>query len=572
MPDNEQDVEIDLARYFGILSRRKWIVLSVAASAMLGTAAYAFLATPIYRASTLLDIEPVAKAIRSETESGRDMDEEYADTQHRLITSNTLLERVYNDLDLASTGEFSKGLKILQASVSVAPIPNTHLCYVHAESMHPALATNISTTLSRYYVEQNLNSQLFMSKDVLDALQMKTNGADSVKVSESLPTVVNNRLIQSIKEQIFTAEAQLTDLRMKYTDSHPAVIAMRSRIESMKKVQLNEIDNIVRSLKTDLSGQLQGNNVRVVDPARLPDRPIRPKKLLVIIFGILGGAFLGAFAAVFIEFLDQTVRTQDDVEKRMKVPFLGTIPHCRHKKHAKIFEPLVSGDVSLTSEAFRNLRTMIGYSGSTREDASFLVTSTVQSEGKSYVATGLGVVLAQLGQKVLIVDGDLRRPRQHRHMGSSAERGLSDYLSGAVRDPAELLQETGIPALDVITCGPRPPNPAELLNTDKLEALAAWARQRYARVVIDCTPVFPISDAMLWGRVVKSAVFVVRFGRTRLPLIQTAIRRLEGGGLKVLGGVINGARLSTMSYADGRYYEQYYRDYTDTEPPQSRKS
>ncbi|MDD5303987.1 MAG: CpsD/CapB family tyrosine-protein kinase, partial [Elusimicrobia bacterium] len=166
----------------------------------------------------------------------------------------------------------------------------------------------------------------------------------------------------------------------------------------------------------------------------------------------------------------------------------------------------------------------------------------------------------------------LRRPRLHRNFNASAEKGLSDYLSGAVENPEDIVQKTDISNLDLVACGPRPPNPAELLNTEHLAKFIHWARGRYSRVIVDCTPVFPISDILLWGRHVKPAIFVARFGRTRVPLIRTACGRLRGGGIKILGGVVNGARLGTMSYADGRYYEQYYRDYVDSETSKSKSS
>jgi polysaccharide biosynthesis transport protein len=275
---------------------------------------------------------------------------------------------------------------------------------------------------------------------------------------------------------------------------------------------------------------------------------------------------------MMIELLDQTVRTHDDVEKRLGLPFLGLIPYSRHKKGTPIYAPLMSPDVSLTSEAFRNLRTMIGFTAASKGESIILVTSSVQEEGKSFVATNLAVILSQLGQKVLIVDGDLRRPRLHRTLQASNEIGLSDILAGNLPDPQRAVQRTEIPHLDVVTCGQRPPNPAELLNTERLPEFIAWARARYTRVIIDCPPVFPISDVLLWGHHVEPLVFVTRFGRTRVPLIRTALARLRGNGARLLGGVINGARLGTMTYADGRYYEQYYRDYVDSETPKARSA
>ena len=569
MAETEQDVELNLAQYVEAIARRRWIVALVAFAVFAGSAGYAFYWPPVFRATTVVNIERENNIITNSATVGV-QDEDYFATQYKLITSDTQLNRVYSDLGLAASRDFAKGLEKLRGAVSVTPVPRTRLSQIHVESTDPQLAVKISGTLAQYFVEQNLNNQLFMSKDVLDALQSRMKGEDAKKISESLPQVVNNRLVQDIKSQTFSGEAQLADLRMKYTDSHPAVLSLKSRLASMHKVLDNEVDNIVKSLKTELSGQLRGNNVRIIDPPQLPDKPVRPKKALALTFGLLGGLALGIFVALLIETLDQTVRSQDDVERKLGLPFLGLIPHTRHKKNAKPYEQLVSPEISLTGEAFRNLRTMVGYSEAEGVEPLLLVTSTVQEEGKSFVSANMAVVLSQLGGKVLLVDGDLRRPRLHRNFHVSNEKGLSDFLSGGVAVAADIVQKSDVPNLDVVACGNRPPNPAELLNTEKLAEFVAWAKGRYTRVIVDCPPVFPVSDILLWGRLVKSCVFVTRFGRTRVPLIRTACARLRVGGLKILGGVVNGARLGTMSYADGRYYEQYYREYTDAESKQEK--
>ena len=563
MAETEQDVEIIL--------RRRWIIIIIAVVAFTASAYYIVKTPPVFRATTVIDIERESgTAIQSQNIG--DEDDSYFSTEYKLIASDTALRRIYADLKLSETQNFSAGVKALESAVTVVPVPGTRLCDVNVDSTDPQLAVDISKTLSQYFVEQNLSNKLFMSKDVLDALQERMKGVDSEKVNESLPSVVNNGLIQGIKAQIFSGEAELADLRMKYTDSHPAIISLKSRLASMHQVLNNEVGNIVQSLKTELSGQLRANNVRIIDLPQLPDHPIRPRRVLVMAFGLFGGIALGMFTAFFIEILDQTVRTHDDVERRLGLPFLGLIPYSRRKKGATIYAALLSSDVSLTSEAFRNLRTMVGFTSSVEGEKLLLVTSTVQEEGKSFVSTNMAVVLAQLGRSVLIVDGDLRRPRLHRTLLASNERGISDYLSGDAADPASLVQKTEIPHLDIVTCGPRPPNPAELLNTKHLGEFVAWAKTRYAHVIVDCPPVFPISDTLLWLHHVKTVIFVARFGRTRVPLIRTACARLRNNGARMLGGVINGARLGTMTYADGRYYEQYYRDYVDSESPKKQKT
>ncbi|PIR15181.1 MAG: hypothetical protein COV48_15800, partial [Elusimicrobia bacterium CG11_big_fil_rev_8_21_14_0_20_64_6] len=450
IPDAEQDVEINLAQYVEMLSRRRWIVVSITAAVFLSAAAYAFLSTPVFRAGTLLNVERANKGIAQQGIGVESDDDEYFQTQYKLITSDTSLDRAYAALKLANSRDFSSGLQSLRDAVTIVPVPKTRLCYVNADSTDPKLAMELSRTLSEYFVEQNLNNQMFMSKDVLDALQMRAKGVDAQRINESLPSVVNNKLVQDIKGQIFSAEAQLADLRMKYTASHPVVRSLQSRIASMRAVLTTEVNNIVQSLKTELSGQLQGNNVRIIDPPKLPVKPIRPRKALALVFGLLGGLILGIFTALIIEMLDQTVRTHEDVERKLGLPFLGLIPYTRHKKNAKVFEQLLSSDVSLLSEAFRNLRTMIGYAEAVEGEPVILVTSSVQEEGKSFVAANMAVALSQLGQKVLLIDGDLRRPRQHRNFHLSNEVGVSDFLSGAVASPEDIIQKSGVVNLDII--------------------------------------------------------------------------------------------------------------------------
>src|SRR5262249_29259316 len=153
--------------------------------------------------------------------------------------------------------------------------------------------------------------------------------------------------------------------------------------------------------------------------------------------------------------------------------------------------------------------------------------------------SNLAVAFAQVGERVLVIDGDLRRPRAHRNFHVSNEVGLSRFLAqGETVDELEaLVRRTEVEGVDLLPCGPRPPNPAELLNTPRVEALIAWARSRYDRVLIDCTPMFPMSDTLLWIRHVKSLIFIATCGETRLQLIRNACQRVVSADAKILGVV-----------------------------------
>ncbi|MDD5304533.1 MAG: polysaccharide biosynthesis tyrosine autokinase [Elusimicrobia bacterium] len=552
----QQDTDNDIYGYLQVISRRRRTVVLVAALVFSVMAGYAFLSPPIFQATALVSVDKVGSDISSPNAS-QDSDEGYFETQFKLITSETQLRRVYEDLKLANVEEFALGLPSLRKAVTVLPMPRTRLASVNVESKDPALAASIAGSLARAFVRKNLDNQLFMSKTVLGALQARTRDADARLVIESLPAVVNNKLIQDIKTQIFNSEAALADLRTRYTANYPAVLALQSRLEAMRRVRDHEMDNILGSLKTELSGQLRANNVRIVDEPTVPQRPVRPRKGLALILGLVGGLALGALAAFMLETFDQTIQTHQDVELRLGLPFLGLIPHTRREKGAKVYAPLVSSDVSPSSEAFRNLRTIVSLANKASNDPFLLVTSTVQAEGKSFVATNLAVALAQLGQKVLIIDGDLRRPNQHLNLCATAKLGLCDYLSGGVAEAGHVAQKTGIHNLEFVACGTRSKNPAELLNAELMAKFVLWARGRYSRVIVDCPPVFPVSDVLLWGRHVNSTIFIAHYGRTRVPLIQTACARLRVGGVRILGGVINGAKIGTTRYANGRYAEHY---------------
>lgn len=548
MNNHDTDAALTLSDALAVFSRRRRTIALVAFGVFSALAAYAYRATPIYRASSLVSIDRIVDVL---VQTGYQPDEDYLATQAKLIVSDSALSRAYEELKLERTPDFAGGVPVLRLAVSVLAVPRTRLCTVNAESTDPALASRIANALAQNFVAQNLNHQLAMPRHVLAALQTRAAGPEAEKVYESLPAVINNSLIQQIKADILRAELALADLRGRYKDAHPAVAAMESQLGLLHAARKRELGHIVSSVKTQLAGQLRPNNVRVIDAARVPSRPVRPRKSLALLLGSLGGLALGLLAALGLESLDETVRSHTDLERKLGLPFLGEIPHSTRKKGDRVYAPLVAKRESLPGEAFRDLRTMLAIAGRRVPDPFLLVTSTMQQEGKSFVATNLAVSLSQLGRKVLIIDGDLRRPAQHLNLGTQARKGLADLLSGRVDDPAELVQKTELPQLDVVAAGGRPANASELLDTEQLARLVEWSRQRYDRVVVDCPPVFPVGDVLLWGRHARSSILVARCGRTPAPLVQMACQRLRAGGLDLLGGVLNGSRSGALS----RVYE-----------------
>lgn len=560
MADSSTSDDFQLTHFLDVLLRRRWVVAAAASAVFLAVALVTFLTKPVYQASALLIIEKERAGTVQNSSMVENSNEDYYQTQYKLLQSRSLMEKVYADLKLAETPEFAqpRGIAKLQDSISIVPVLRSRLVNVRAESRNPQLAAAVANRLSEVFVEHNLANQLFISKEVLQALQMK----EGQSAYESLPAVVNNPLIQALKGDYARLQSSFAELSQRYTDKHPAVAAVRSNMNSLGGQIRAETERIVASLKSELSGQLKGNNVRVVDSALVPENPIKPRKAINLALGLFGGLTLGLILAFAVELIDQSVRTQEDIEVKLGQPFLGVVPQTI-VQDGKIFEPLTAKTLSLTSEAFRNLRTMVDFAGVGGKSTAILVTSSVQGEGKTYVASNLAVTFAQLGESVLLIDGDMRRPNVHRAFAISSEKGLSDFLVSGRRaeEAADLIRPSEVPGLSLLPCGPRPPNPSELLNTPRLGALIAWAREHYDRIIVDCTPMFPINDTLLWGRHIGSAVFVVRYGATHVPVIKNACQKLQTANVKLLGMAVNATRAGGLSYSSyGYYYQQYYQE------------
>lgn len=556
--------------YIGLLTRRRWIIVASILLSFLASLIFLYLQVPIYRASAVVLIErerdsPTNYQNPGSIERNRD---DYYHTQFKLLQSYSLIERLHSKLNLTKDPEFGDpdGVIKLQKAISVIPVMGTRLVNVGADSQSPEQSRTIANALADLFIEQNLESQLFISQEVLKVLQ--TDAAGGRKAYEMMPAIVNNKLLQELKSQQVRLETQIGEVSQRYTEKHPAVQSLKSQLAMLRDRIDQETDRAVSSFKTELSGQLKGNNARVVDPARLPRRPVKPNRKMFLFGGSALGVILGILIAFLLEMADQTIRTQEQVEQQLKQAFLAFIPFSTPAKGTTSYADLLAPTQSLSSEAIRNLRTMVDFAQASTARSPVLITSTVQEEGKSHVSTNLSVAYAQLHSRTIIIDGDLRRPSLHRKFRTSNERGLSNFLASGedARQLEDLLQPTDVKGLSLLPCGPRPPNPSELLNTPKVAAVLDWATKRFDRILVDCPPIFPISDTILWGRHIRHSIFIIRFGQTRTPAVREALRRLEVSGLKNLGVVLNAATATGLAYApNGYHYYQYYRAYKEEE-------
>jgi len=321
-----------------------------------------------------------------------------------------------------------------------------------------------------------------------------------------------------------------------------------------------------------ISVGLRANNVHVLDHALVPGTPIRPRKGREIAVGLIVGLMLGITVAFVQEGLDSSVKNADDIERFVPVPALAVIPSAASVRprgswlpgNGKHF-PSGNGEISLAvaktpssplAEAFRTLRTSILLSTAPRPPQSILVTSSQPGEGKTLTSLNLAQSLAQRGGKVLIIDGDLRKPGIARALGLSDKKGLSGLLTGA-HTLDEVLLHVELPVnLWVLTAGPHPPNPAELLSSLTMERLLKELSGRFDYVVLDSPPLLAVTDATVLSAMVDGVVLVVESGVTPRNAVVRSFRMLQDAGGRILGTVIN-----KMDLRHDGYYGYSYRHY-----------
>lgn len=561
--ENTTNEELDLSYCINLVFKRFWLLVAMVALGLVAAVLVNLLMRPAYKATALMMINKEDAGKIDATPYGSFASEEdYYRTQYQLLQSRSLLSKVYTKMKLGQVEEFANpnGLKKLEKSLDVAPITRSRLVNVSATAYDPSLATDIVNTLTDTFVADNVSNRVFMGQDVIAALESTERSSAEQELLNSMPQVVNSDFIKTLKQQASKLAADRARLLAKYTTNHPDVISVQNQLDAVNGQINTETRRLVQSIKIELSGQFSGNNIRVIDPAVTPEKPVRPRKLMNLAIGLLGGGLLGLMLVFVLEFLDQSVKSSEDLEEKLGLPFLGFVPYEKLKKKEREYATLLKDGNSLVAENVRNVRTMLDFSLAGEHNAPILITSSLQGEGKSHLSSNLLVALAQTGKKVLLVDGDLRRARVHRVFKLSTEKGLSNIWDS---DPqkadyaANIQAVKDVPNLFVMTSGQRPPNPAELLNTPKLADFIAWATQHYDQVVVDCPAIMPVSDTLLWGKYIPRAVFVIKYGQTNAKLAQLALDKLKKAGIKVLGAVIGHYRPEGLSYGKYGYYKNY---------------
>lgn len=425
--------------------------------------------------------------------------------------------------------------------------------------------TSTSTIVLAHDTNENINTAVTQSEISLNDKLISTYTA----LAQS--DTVLNETIKSLKlESIYnvdslrgkvtvTSNTNEQLIKISATDSNPKLAAMIA----------NKITTIFTQKAT---GAYKINNIRLLSNAEESLTPSNINITKTIVICIVGGFILSVIYIFISNALDNTVEDSKDIEDVAKINVLAEIPLCDFEKKKKElithFEPK-----SPVAEVFRALRTNLKFMNKYRECQSILVTSTVQSEGKSWIASNLAVAFAQTGSKTLIIDSDMRRPRQHKIFSIKNQSGLSNYLSNIVEDGrkeelrvSECIVETGVKNLWLLPAGNIPPNPSELLVSSRTEEMINETAKNFDVVIIDGAPCLLVTDSTILSRMVGQTLMVTSSKYTKKDDFIEAKKRIDNVEGNIVGVVLNKVKISGKKYQDNYYYADKKEEEQKEEP------
>ena len=432
-----------------------------------------------------------------------------------------------------------------------------------------------------------------------------------------LPFVSSQSLITQLVQQVSTQKIIMSQLREHYRDKHPKMIEAVNSLAQMERELSRAIDstaamfdadfqtskrnddearanlkrqetesleldryaveysNLERDLginehllnnilgrmrETSMSSTIETQSARVVDRAAPALKPVSPNIPLNLALGFLGGLALGTAFAFFVAYIDDRVKSSFDIESVVGLPLVGIVPEIKRLEQPEKAQIVVNNHDKQVVESFLTLHSSLRLKDESKRAQAILVTSTIPGEGKSFTTTNLALTFAAHGEKVVIIDCDLRKPNIHKSFRLENLKGLIDVCAGT-QTIDQVLCRNVHPNLDVIPAGGRAKNPTQILNSKNFELMLGELRKRYDRIFVDTPPLAAVSDALIILPLMDGSLFTIFFNRVRRKAAQFSARKLIEVNVPCFGAVLNGLNLAVSGYYYAQYYDKSYKDY-----------
>jgi tyrosine-protein kinase len=513
----------EVKHYAAVLGRWAWLL----AASTLIAATISYVASSrmprTYSATTTL---MVGQALQAANPQAGDFQtsERLAQTYAQLVRRQPVLEAAIQALQL------NVPWQALAGQISATALPNTQLVQITVLDSDPRRAVAIADEVTHQLIRQSPTPQ--------------------EKEGQQRRQFLDDQL-QSVQSRITGAEAQIKSLedRLALQTSARDILDVQNQITALQQ----QIASWQASYTSLLRNQDSTNNLSIVDPAVSSGVPISPNVPLNVAAAAAVGLLLGLLAVVVIEFVDDTIKNKDDVERILKLPFLGGVPRLSRG------DVLGAQDIhSLVSESYRVLRTQLCFASPSGPATLLLVTSAAPGEGKTTTACNLAVSLAQAGRRVIVCDTDFRRPSVHKAFGVANDAGLSTLLNDRSLPIDWALLNGPLPNLKILPSGPMPLSPADLLGSPRMRERVLELEQAADVVILDSPALLAVVDAAIVASLVGGALLVVDAGRTRADVVRRIQPILERAGVSVLGVVLNRAR-DALPRAYYAYYSRSSR-------------
>ena len=468
-----------------------------------------------------------------------------------------------------------------------------------------------------------LNLEVHRSQIVLQAAETRVNQIKDYRARGAdltgLPFISSSQLINELNQQVALQKIQLAKLGERYGELWPAMIEARNahaqtqrelqrqvdsvasqheaeyeaarKTHALRVLELDRIkaesltidaaaveyDQIERDFKTQelilqniaartretsMTSNFDTRNARIVDQA-VPspaERPISPNLMLNLGLGVMGGLGLGLAFAFFVAFIDDRVKSSFDIEGVVGLPLIGIIPEIKKLDLAQKAQIVATNEDRQVAEAFLTLHSSLRLKDESKNAKCILITSTIPGEGKSFTTTNLALTFAAHGEKVIVVDCDLRKPNIHKSFRVENLKGVIDVCAGHAKLEDVVLRNVQ-PNLDVLPSGGRAKNPTQVLNSKGFEVMISDLRKTYDRVFVDTPPLAAVSDALIVLPLVDGSIFTIFFNKVRRKAAQFGAKKLLEANVPNFGAVLNGLNLAVSGYYYAQYYDKSYKDY-----------